>query len=131
MNFPFLIICISKPVMATKGETMAKVLAVLGSIWGWIVINWTRKNWLWVRNGSAASLLFLAGLLNSKKLSDLLPGVLPDIPLDSYINMLFWSRIARWLGFVLLLSVVILFWLREDNASAPTQPLNPNLPKSA
>lgn len=96
---------------------MEKLIA----IWNYLKdVNW-RKFWLWVRESSGSSLLVLVGITNSKKLGELLPGVLPDVDLTGLINPLFWGKVAHWDAFVLVVALLASQWLNKP-ADAPTDP---------
>ena len=63
----------------------------------------------WVRDHSGITLIILAGVVNSKKLSEIVPG-LPDVDLTAFINIAFWTKVEHWAATALVVALIVNSW---------------------
>ena len=104
------------------------LLLVWSTVWAWVkgVFNWDTM--IRVALCSAITAVFLAGLLTTHKIGDALPfssempKALADLDLSAYVNFVFWGKVARVNGFVLVVSLLSLVWTHLRQGKAPQAP---------
>jgi hypothetical protein len=100
---------------------MSKVIETLKSINEWRkTVDWKNLT-LWLRDSSLTTFITLMGVVNSKKLSEVIPG-LPDVDLTQYLNMPFWAKVMKLSATVFVFALIANRWI--DKATWPQTPIN-------
>jgi hypothetical protein len=82
-------------------------------------VDWKNLS-LWIRDSSLTTFLTLLGVVNSKKLGEVVPG-LPDIDLSLYLNMTFWGKVMHLAATVFICALLFNRWV--DKGTFPQTPI--------